>query len=87
MEIEVVRPPIAVGRDATGSARHRYATAIRGQICFEATCPACRAFWNEVIHRAGHGRDDTRSLADPAVDGLSSTRQRQERRNTRAQEA
>ena len=55
VEIEVTRPQRPIGKDSPRSARKAYATELRRQILWEATCPACRAFWNGVIDIAEHG--------------------------------
>ena len=55
VEIEVTRPQRPIGKDSTKSERHAYATELRRQILWEATCPQCRAWWNAVVHRADRG--------------------------------
>ena len=55
LEIEVVKPGRLIGRDSAKATRHAYATEIRRQVIWEATCPQCRAWWNGVISIAVHG--------------------------------
>jgi hypothetical protein len=55
VEIEITRPQRPIGKDSARAARHAYATEIRRQILWEATCPDCRGWWNSVINIAQHG--------------------------------
>jgi hypothetical protein len=51
-EIDVARPPRPMGLDATKSQRQQYASEIRRQILWQATCEGpdgCRSYWNRLL--------------------------------------
>jgi hypothetical protein len=67
VEIDVIRPQRPIGKDSTRPARHAYATELRRQVLWEATCPDCRAWWNAVINRADRGFEPTSDTHSPAI--------------------
>jgi hypothetical protein len=71
VEIDVVRPSRPIGKDSTRSARKAYATELRRQIVWEATCPDCRSWWNTVIDIAEYGPEQILGTHRPAVSRVS----------------
>ena len=63
LEIDICRPQRANSSESSRSARSAYARDLRRQVLCEATCAECRAFWNDVIHRAEHGVEPPRARA------------------------
>ena len=53
--VEVERPTRVLGKESSRAWRSAYRKEIQRQILWEATCPCCRRWWNEVLRRIQDG--------------------------------
>jgi hypothetical protein len=66
VEIEVQRPTRVLGKESSRSWRSAFRKEVQAQVFWEATCPCCRRWWNEVLRRIQDGPSAT-STAEPAA--------------------
>ena len=55
VEISVERSPRPLAGNTPDNKRRHFAAEIRRQVLWEATCPHCKAWWNDLIDRCEKG--------------------------------